>query len=413
VLTTYADILRKPGALRFCAAAFVMRLPMSMLGLGAVLFLTLRGESYALAGAVSAAGALSNAVVGPFLSRYIDRYSQHRIVPVAISIAVTFQVLFVVSVLEGWPVWTWFAAFCLGEAFVPTVGSLVRARWAYVLDDAADVRTAFALESVIDEVVFIAGPPIATLLAISVVQWGAVGAAVVLLIVGTLWLVPQRRTEPPPAGDAHREGRGAIRYPGIALVTAVFFFLGGVFGAFEVVTVASAEELGVQGWTGVLLAVYALGSGIAGLTLGALHLKAALPAQLRWFLVLLAVVSVPFPFLHSPVLLGAVAFVAGVAVAPSLITGMALVERLVPSTRLTEGLTISFAGITVGFALAAPTSGLVIDSLGPATAYWILTGSAIACAVVGLAGGRHLERALARADAEAAYSPEAPTALAE
>jgi predicted MFS family arabinose efflux permease len=413
VLTTYTQLFRQPGTLRFSAAAFVMRLPMSMLGLGAVLFLTLRGESYALAGAVSAAGALSNAVVGPFLSRYIDRYSQHRVVPIAISIAVVFQVLFVVAVLGGWPVWTWFAAFCLGEAFVPTVGSLVRARWAYVLDDAADVRTAFALESVVDEIVFIAGPPIATLLAISVVQWGAVGAAVALLIVGTLWLVPQRRTEPPPAGAAHREGRGAVRYPGIALVAAVFFFLGGVFGAFEVVTVASAEELGVQGWTGVLLAVYALGSGLAGLTLGALHLRASLPRQLRWFLLLLAVVSIPFPFLHSPLLLGVVAFVAGVAVAPSLITGMALVERLVPSTRLTEGLTISFAGITVGFAFAAPASGLVIDSLGPSAAYWILTGSAFACALVGLAGGGHLERALSRADAEAAYSPEVPEALAE
>lgn len=400
MLTTYTGLLRRPGAFRFSGAGFVMRLPLSMLGLGTVLFLTLVGESYTVAAAVSAAGALCNAGVGPFLSRYIDRYTQHRVLPIVVTVAIVFQVLFVAAVLLDLPLWTWFVAFCIGEAFVPNVGSLVRARWAHVLDDPADVRTAFALESVVDEIIFIAGPPLATALAVSFVAWGAVGASVVLLLAGTLLLVPLRATEPPAAGAEHRGGKAAVRYPGIALVAGVFLLVGGMFGSFEVATVASADEMGVQAWTGALLAAYALGSGIAGLLLGARHVPLGLPQQFRVYLLGLALVSLPFPFLQSPLLLGVFSFVAGFAVAPTLITGFALVERLVPSIRLTEGLTVVMAGLTVGFAFGAAASGPLIDAVGAATAYWVLTGCAFAACVVGWAGGRRLDRALAAADGE-------------
>jgi len=200
VLSPYVSILRRPGTLRFSAAGFVTRLPMSMLGLGVVLFLTLRGEPYAIAGTIAASGALASAAVSPFVSRYVDRLTQHRVLPVAALIAVVLQSVFLALVLGGAPVWTWYAAFALGEAFVPNVGSLIRARWAHVLDDEAEVRTAFALESVLDEVVFVVGPILATVLAVAWVSWGAIAASIALLALGTLWLVPQRSTEPPPAG---------------------------------------------------------------------------------------------------------------------------------------------------------------------------------------------------------------------
>jgi predicted MFS family arabinose efflux permease len=399
VLTTYGSLLRRPGTLRFTLAAFVMRLPLSMLGLGVVLFLTLRGESYALAGGLAASAALANALVGPFVSRVIDRRGQHRVLPVVVSVSVVMQVAFVAAVLLDLPVWTWFVTLCVGEMFVPNVGSLVRARWAYVLDEPADVRTAFAFESVVDEVIFVAGPIVATALAVSVAQWGAVGAAIVLLVVGTLLLVPQRSTEPPPAGPEHHEGKAAVRYRGVPIVTAVFVLVGGVFGAFEVTTVATAEELGVRGWTGLFLAAYALGSGIAGLGLGAMHLRTSIAKQLRWFLLVLAVVSVPFPFIQSPLVLGVVCFVAGFAVAPSLINGFALIERLVPSQRLTEGLTVAMAGLTVGFAVGTSVAGPIIDTRGPSTAYLLLVACSVGAAAVAWAGARSLDRALAAADA--------------
>ncbi len=394
MLAPYADLLRRPGTLRFSAAGFVQRFPMSMLGLGVVLFLTLRGESYGLAGAVSATGALATAAFGPFLSRGIDRYTQHRVFPYAVAFSIAMLVLFVVLVLADAPIWTWFLTMALGEGAIPHVGSAIRARWAYVLTEPSTVRTAFALESVLDEVVFVAGPPVATLLAVSWESWGAIAASILLLLVGTVLLVPQRATEPPAAGAEHREGRAAIRYPGVPLVFSVFILVGGVFGSSEVSTVAFAAEHDARSWAGVLLALYAAGSAVAGLVLGTLHPRMPLHLQWRTALIALAVVGLPFPLVGSLVVLGALSLVAGLAVAPSLITGLALIEQLVPAQRLTEGLTVGMAGLTVGFAVGTTVSGLLIDARGASAGYVLLTVCALLAAALATLGIHGVGRAL-------------------
>ena len=394
MLTPYLDLLRRPGTFRFSAAGFVQRLPMSMLGLGAVLFLTLRGSSYALAGAVSATGGLAGAVGGPLVGRAVDRFTQHRVLPIVVAVAIACQATFVAVVLVGAPLWTWFVSFALGEALVPNVGSLVRARWAHVLDDQGEVRTAFAFESVLDEVIFVVGPPVATLLAVSLIPSAALIAAIVLLAAGTAMLVPQRATEPPAAGPEHHEGKAAFRYRGIPLVFTAFLLLGIMFGGYEVVTVAFAAEHGARAAAGLLLAAYALGSGVAGLALGALHPRIPLPRQFLLALTGIAVVTLPFPLVGSLWLLGVLGFVAGLAVAPSLITGMALTEQLVPSSRLTEGLSMV-------------VSGLVIDARGASTAYLVVTVAAVTAGLVAWAGSGRLRRAYEASTAadEAAAAP--------
>jgi MFS family permease len=395
VLSPYVSLLRRPGTLRFSAAGFIQRLPMSMLGLGVVLFLTLRGEPYAIAGTVAASGALASAAVSPFVSRYVDRFTQHRVLPIAVLAAITFQVTFLVLVLEGAPVWTWYLSFALGEAFVPNVGSLIRARWVFVLDDAADVPTAFALESVLDEVVFVVGPMVATVLAVAWLSWGAIASSIALLALGTLWLVPQRATEPPAAGAEHHEGKAAARYAGVGLVFVVFVLAGGVFGSTEVSTTAFAAEHGIRSWTGALLACYALGSGAAGLVLGTLRPTRPLPHQLRLAVAAMALVSLPFPFVGTATALGLLAFLSGLTVAPTLITGMALVEQLVPATRLTEGLTVVMAGLTVGFALGTGLSGPLIDVRGASAGFLVMVGCSVTAAVIAALGTRRLDRAQA------------------
>ena len=64
--------------------------------------------------------------------------------------------------------------------------------------------------------------------------------ATVLLIVGTLLLLTQRSTEPKPVRPAARGTRvgPAILLPGVGGIAAIFVLLGGIFGSFEVTTVA-------------------------------------------------------------------------------------------------------------------------------------------------------------------------------
>lgn len=405
MLTRYADVLRRPGAFRMSTTGFVARFPMSMIGLGEVLLVSSQTGSYGLAGALSATGALANAVFGPLIGRATDRLGQSRVVPLLVGAHVVFLTAFVVLVRTGAPTPLLFVSVVLSGGTFPSFGSLVRARWAFLLaGDPPALRTAFAYESVLDEVIYVAGPPIATVLSVSVVDFGALAAVAVLLVLGTALFLLSRSTEPPPSGSVVHGRGSALRFPGALQVTIAFVFLGGLFGAFEVVTVAFADEHGVRSWTGLLLALYALASGVSGVVLGAVHLRAPLHRQFLGFSAALALATVPFPFIDSPWLLGAQCLLAGLAVSPVLINGFALVERLVPNERLTEGLVWTNTGIGVGLAAAAALAGWTIDRYGASTAYWICVVSAGATFLVIAASSRALTRAW-----DAAYAPDAAT----
>lgn len=406
MLRPYLDVIRRPGAAAFTAAALVARLPMSMIGLGVVLLVTAERGSYALAGALSATFALSASLLTPIGSRYVDRWGQHRVLPVLAAVNATALLVFVLGVTRGWPDPALVAIAALAGASQPSISSMVRARWALLLSGTPGLRTAFALESVLDEVVFVVGPPLATVLALQVAPPAALLTTVVFLAVGASWLSLQRRTEPPPARHAHATGRAAIRYPGIAVLMVAMVAIGGVFGSFEVVTVAFSSEQGQEGATGVLLALYALGSLVAGVVVGALHLRVPLHRQLLAAAALLAVVTLPFPVVGSVPVMAVVAFLAGVAVSPVLISTFALVERLVPATRLTEGLTLTTSGIGVGLALSAWLSGALVDARGASAGYLVTAASGVLTLVATAAG----LRVLARAEGAATPQPHDPAA---
>jgi predicted MFS family arabinose efflux permease len=238
---------------------------------------------------------------------------------------------------------------------------------------------------------------LATVLAVSLVDYGALVAVAFLLSVGTALFLRSRSTEPPPARHSQHAGGSALRFPGVLAVSLAFVFLGALFGSFEVVTVAFADEYDVRGWTGGLLGLYALASGISGLVLGALHLRIGLQRQLLWASMALAAATIPFPFISSPWVLALQCMLAGIAVSPVLISGFSLVERLVPNARMTEALIWTNTGLGVGIAIASALAGAVIDARGASTAYWICVAAAALTFLTVVAFIRHLDRAWARA----------------
>jgi MFS family permease len=390
----YVSVLRVPGAARFSVTGFIGRFQMSMIGLGAVLLLQHERGSYAIAGAVSAIYALSMAVISPQVSRLIDAWGQRKVVPIQLFVHLPAMAVLILLAMNDTPEWSLFALAFVAGASQPNIGPLVRARWSKLLTGTGSLRTAFAWESLLDEVIFIAGPPLATVLALSLFPSAALVVATVLLAIGTMLFLAQRGTEPPPSGATeHRGQRPAIALPGVAAVALVYVLIGGVFGAWEVTTVAFAQQQGHAGAAGVLLAVYSLGSLCGGLVFGALTLRASMLRQFLFVLALMAVVTLPLPLLGNVWLLGLGALVAGIAVAPVLISGMSLIERIVPMSRLTESMSWPSAGLAVGLAVASPLAGVIVDAHSASTAYWITSGCAVGAAVVGFALLGSLRRA--------------------
>jgi MFS family permease len=386
MLTTYRRILSRPGTALFSATGLVGRLPISMVGLGIVLLVEDASDSYGLAGSVSAAGLVGQAVFAIPQGRLLDRLGQARVLAPLATVWSVALALLMWSVEADWPTATAYCLAFVAGAGLPAVGSCVRARWVHMLDQPAELQTAFALEAVVDEAVFMLGPILVTVLATAVHPVLGLGTALVAGLAGTLFLSAQRATEPPPhPRPASREDRAGIPWRTVAPLTVVFAALGMLFGAAEVTTVAFSEDRGAKAYTGVLLALWAFGSLLAGVLTGTVTWRRGPEVRLRVGALGMAVAMLPLSFIGSMWLMGVVLFFAGFAIAPTLIAGMSLAERILPPSRLTEGMAFLQTGIVVGVAPGAALAGVVVDEYGASTSYLVSLGGGLLALIGALA----------------------------
>ena len=162
----YLKLFSHPGGLAFSAAAWVARMPISMTGIGIITMLSQTSGSYWLAGAVAATFTFSMALLAPQVSRAVDRYGQRRVLPAATALSVTAMLALLFCSWAQWPVWTLFVSAALAGC-MPSMSAMSRARWTEIYRGTPQLHTAFSLESVLDEVCFIVGPPIAVGLSVA------------------------------------------------------------------------------------------------------------------------------------------------------------------------------------------------------------------------------------------------------
>jgi MFS family permease len=212
----YGPLLRTSGALAFTVAALVGRLPIAMLGIGTVLLVEDRRSSYALAGLVTASYAAGTALLGPGLSRLVDRLGQRRVLPTALAVSAVGIVGLVALAGTSAPVWVLLACALVMGACPSQLGSCVRNRWSWALRDRPDeVPRAYAWEAVADEVVFVLGPLVVVLCAVVDPALGLL-VALGLGAAGTLAFLLLRATEPPVLPVVDGAGAARSRPPGCA-----------------------------------------------------------------------------------------------------------------------------------------------------------------------------------------------------
>ncbi|MBC9731964.1 MFS transporter [Nocardioides marmotae] len=377
-VAAYRRILKNPGAALFSATGLVARLPISMAGLGIVLLVESSTGSYGVAGAVSAAYMVANALLAIVQGRLLDALGQGRVLATASVVFGVAMVVLVTSVEAGWPIGATYAAAAFAGGSLPQIGSCVRTRWSYVLEAPADKQTAYALEAVADETVFIIGPILVTLLATTVDPVAGLAVAIVAGVSGSLAFAAQRATEPPPHRHDHSTGaRPPMPWRTVAPLAVGSAALGVLFGAAEVTTVAFADEQGNEAYAGGLLAVWALGSLVAGFVTGAVAWKRGPAVRVRWGAFAMACAMAPLYFVDTVWLMGVVLLAGGLAIAPTLVATMSLTERVVPGSRLTEGMAIMQTGLVAGVAPGATISGFVVDHQGASAAYLVSLGAGV------------------------------------
>jgi len=371
--TPYHRLFTVPGARAFTLGNLIARLPMGMFSVSAVIMIAGARGSYALAGAVTATGLAATAVVAPWIARLVDRHGQARIAVPATAVAALGSLALLLCVHYGAPDWTLFAAYA-ATATTPNTGGMSRARWAHLFKgDPAAVHTANSFEQAADELCYMLGPVLAAFLCGTFFPEAGTLVGVVLMMSGVLIFAAQRSTEPPPRRRTAE--KSPLRAPGIPSLLAAFLALGAVFGSMEVVTIAFTDARGHGSAAGLVLGLQATGSCVAGLVYGAV--KPAGPAERRYPLCVAAMaVLMTLPLLAasltgSLVALAGALLIAGMATAPTMVTGMTLVQQRTPEGRLNEGMTLAVTGLLGGIACGSAAGGWAVEHGSPTAGYGV------------------------------------------
>ena len=404
----YAKLFSIPGTKAFCASGAVARLPMSMMGLGIVLALNHMYDNWTFAGVMSAAYVLATAAVTPLYARLYDRFGQRKVGPVVLVVQIITMLGFAFAALMRVPIPLLFMLAVVMGLTQFSFGALVRTRWAYVLDRADKeelLNTAYALESAIDEIVFIFGPILAAFLAASVHPVSQLFVPTVACAVGGTVFFALRDTQPPvlreiavvaasvngadvrladgaftgdsadadrfdldrlKKDDRSRRKRNVLTYTGVLPLLAVFIVFNMAFTAFDTSMTAVMKSLHLDSVLGVQLAMLAVGSCIGALIFGSHELKGS---RWRHMIMFLALMAVGFTVIHlcqgNLIVMGLVEILTGLTISPVFASGNLAVKETVPEESLTEGLSwVSTAG-TMGASFGSMVTGIVLDHASP------------------------------------------------
>ncbi|WP_243877954.1 MFS transporter [Streptomyces sp. SUK 48] len=382
---SYLRLLRLPGAAPLALWGVVGRAPIAMRSISILMLVSALTGSMAEAGTVAAAMLLAQGVVSPLLGRTADRISQRRVLLTAgvahiagmtlLLLAITLKAPLVLMILAA------VATGCTSVSFT----SFMRARWA-VMAEADVLRTAYAMESVLDDTIFLLGPLVVTVLASAVHPAAGLVACGLLTLAGSVAVALHRRSEPAPQGATGQSTERAIKVPGVWILMLCYAGMGFQFGAVDVTMIAFAKEQHATGLGGVFLALISVGSLLAGAVYGAVNWRLSQARLLTVTCGVLTLGVLPLAFAPSPLVMGFLAVLAGVAISPGLIAGSTLLESVCPKGALSEGFSWLTSAGALSIATGTAAGGRLTDSFGSAAGAWAGVGGglfALALAVLG------------------------------
>ncbi|MEV8320987.1 MFS transporter [Streptomyces sp. NPDC059900] len=396
----YGQLLRTRGAWTFLLPGFAARQPFAMLTISIVLLVQHTTGSYGVAGAVSAVTGVSMAVFAPFGGKLADRFGQRAVLVPGVLIHTASVLALTVLALSDAPLWALFAAAVPTGASQPQISPMVRARWGVKLQDSPLAGTAAAFESVTDELTFVLGPLFATALCTTIDPAAGLFTEAGLALVGGLLFAAQKSTQPKPSSreeHARVEHASALRIPGVRVLIVTFLGIGAVFGGMQVSLAAFTESIGEPGLNGVLYGTFAAGNMLSGLVCGAIAWKIAPQRRLLVGYTALTLMASGLWAAHSVVLLAGLGLLVGVCIAPALITGYTLVDRLVAPGARTEAFTWLTGAVALGQAAAVTVAGQLEDRFWDGAGFLVpLGGTALALAVLVTLRSRLVPRSVGR-----------------
>lgn len=352
----YANLLKTPGVAQIIAAQLTARLPSGMISLAYLLHIERIFESYGLAGLVLAATSLGQALAGPVTSRMMGRLGMRPVISVTIVIAALSMLG--MAFLET-TIGVYIAIGFIGGLSNPPIQPAVRTIYPTMVNS-KQLTPLFSIDASAQELIWIAGPVVTVFLATQISTTMAILVALVFLVFGGLWFLirPEVGSVKIPLSKAKMGV--VLKKPPVLLATVVGFLLIAAAAAVEVAVVAVFGHGGPE--AGFVLAIWAIGSIIGGLSLGHVPIGPwALAVRMAAVFVGIAMAGIVLEFWW---IAGAL-LIAGAGIAPALAVMFAIVSSSVKFSDTAEAYGWMGSGQLIGAALGSAIAGFAVDGFGP------------------------------------------------
>jgi MFS family permease len=375
---TYLELVRVPGVLRVTISQLVARFPLGMLSLAVLFHVRQASGSYALAGLVVGCVSVGEAVAMPLVSRSVGVLGIRP--PVLVAAALNAAGMLLLAFGPAHPVLLVLLGVVIGVS-VPPLMPVVRALYPRLVPRRA-VPALFALDTSAQELIWITGPVVATLLSGAVSTRAPLVVAAVVTLGGTAWflLTPHIAGVRLPRNES-RAGAVLLARP-VRLAAAASFALIASFGALELALIARFQGDGVL--AGVAIAVSSFGSLLGGVAFG--HRRIG-PRGLAAILGGVAVATAAAGVVPGIPLLYGVLFLSGLGFAPSLAALYAMVSEALPEQETPEAFGwLNTAGL-IGGATGTAVAGVLGDVLGASGPFVAAVAASVLAALLPLAPG--------------------------
>jgi MFS family permease len=371
------------------------RLPIGLNGLAILLFLRERTGSFAVAGAAAGGLALGMAIGSPLNGRLIDRFGARVLLALSFTHAAGLLALVALGETSA-PAGVLVSVATLTGLQMPPTSAVLRALYPRLLSGEPELlRGAYALDSVLTESIFVAGPLLIAVLVAAIGPEAALVLSAVAVAGGvTLFLAALPKTE--EAGGL-RSGRrassrlGALRSRGIRTLLFSMLPVGFSFGVLEVALPAFADDSGRPELSGVLIAIWSIASAGGGLVYGARAARMEL-SRVHVSVVLLLPLSFLPLVLAGPVWTMALLVVpAGLLIAPLIASRNELAGVVAPPDSETEAYAWPVTALVGGVALGAAAAGGIVEASGWRAAVVCGAAAAAVGAAISLARRDSLE----------------------
>jgi len=390
-LLPFADVLSQEGAVATTFGGLVARAPIAMVPIGLIAIGSGPLHSYAVGGTAAGAFSIANAVGATLIGRSADEQG-HRptlirasVVMIAAAVAITAVALAAPQAI------LLILASALFGAVTPNMGSIIRARWTFVVRSAPLRLRAMGLEAVNDEVNFLIGPPIASLLIVQGLVWGPIAVAALLSLIGLSVVLSQRAWEPKLHAPDAAGMAGAIRENGLLIVSAAG--VGSILGASQVLLLGYCTAIGAA--TGIALAL-GLNSGAS--LIGAILIGSK--SDWRWSAerrfavaaIFFGLVTIPTALVtgYLPYLIATT--IAGFGIAPMFIQSNAVIAERTGGSARSGAFALIGGGVVFGISAGSAIGGVAIDAAGASDARLILIPLALFMVLPILLGAQRAEK---------------------